>query len=114
MGKYKTMPIAGLSIEQAEGLLLKFFSHNCNTQQEASEIMNKDQICELTGYSMDTLNKMIQRNEIPYYKSKGRKKIFFKRSEIIDWVFSNRIETQEEYLNRKDAEFVNNRERKVS
>ncbi|NDW09408.1 AlpA family transcriptional regulator [Dysgonomonas sp. 520] len=105
------LPIAALTVRQFIDLLKIFFPSD---SKEESEILDKDGFCELTGYSMDALNKMIQHNEVPYYKGQGRKKIYFKRSEILDWVFSGRVETKVEYLNRKDTEFVNHMERRVS
>jgi len=98
------LPLFSLTVGQFRELLSEFQTNNGG---EVSEIMDKEECCRLTGYSVDAINKMISNNEIPYYKPKGRKKIYFRRCEIINWLFSNPIETKEQFLNRKDQELIN-------
>jgi len=43
--------------------------------------------------SKSHIYKLIHRKEIPYFKPCG-KMIFFKRRELMDWVFRNRIEAE--------------------
>lgn len=90
-------PLYSLTIREFVELLLSLPN---NSNPEASEIMNKEECSALTGYSIEAINKMICNKEIPYYKPK--KKVFFRRSEVIEWIFSNRVGTKDEYLKTKD------------
>lgn len=59
------------------------------------EVLNFDDVLELSGYSKSKLYKLTHEKKIPHYKpSKG--KLFFKYEEVRDFLFSNRIATDEE------------------
>ncbi|OAV64138.1 DNA binding domain, excisionase family [Bacteroidales bacterium Barb6] len=73
----------------------------------APPIIGKEECCKLTGYSINTINKFICERRIPAYKRGG--KVLFKRQEIEDWMTSDRRETTDEYLGKKDEEFVQKR-----
>ena len=78
---------------------------------EEQNLLTKDylDIKETSKYirlSESALYKMTSRNEIPFYKP-GGKKIFFKRSELHNWIESGKMESDNElednienYLNR--------------
>lgn len=53
------------------------------------EILTVEDVTEYLKLSKSCLYKMTSRKEIPFY-SPGGKKIYFRKSEIDDWVFSNR------------------------
>ncbi len=59
-----------------------------------SEVMNFEQCQKMTGFSKGLLYRMTSQREIPHYK-KG-KFVFFKRSEVENWLFECKIKTQEE------------------
>lgn len=106
----KDLPLFNLTVGQFEELIAK---HSLsNNSDGVPDILGKEEFCKLTGYSIDALNQMISKKDIPHYKPKNRKRIYFKRSEVIDWMLSNRIESKTEYLNRKDNEFINRKERR--
>jgi len=60
------------------------------------DTFGKEECSKLTGYSVNTINKMICEKTIPYYKP-GHK-VVFKKDEIMKWLLRNRVETVEEYL----------------
>ena len=60
----------------------------------ASEVLNVKQCMEVTGFSRGLLYKMTSQRTIPHYK-KG-KFVLFKRSEIMEWLFDNKVKSKEE------------------
>lgn len=65
-----------------------------NSLSLAKPILNIDEVCEFTGISKSTLYKLTSAREIPHYKK--AKHLVFDREEILNWLKSNRISTQEE------------------
>ncbi len=59
------------------------------------EVLTFDETCHYTGISKSYLYKLTSGRRIPFYKPTGQL-VYFKRSELIDWLLSNRISTQEE------------------
>lgn len=58
-----------------------------STQTDGEEIenpLNMGGVEELTGYSRQTLYGYCQKSSIPHHKKNGR--LFFFKSEIIDWI----------------------------
>lgn len=68
------------------------------------EVLDIDEASILTGLSKQTIYTMCQNRNIPYYKSKGGKKSYFKKSELTDWMLHTKINTassiEAESLNR--------------
>ena len=62
---------------------------------EDPEVMNIDKVAALLNYSKSYLYKLTSGRAIPYYK-KGGKTMHFLRSEIIEWIKTGRIKTNEE------------------
>ena len=44
----------------------------------------------LIGYTKATIYSLIHKKIIPYYKTAGRKKLFFYKSELISWMHSKK------------------------
>lgn len=69
------------------------------------DVINFKEAIELLGISKSTLYKLTHKKEIPYYKPNG-KLIFFKREELMAWVFSTRVssvrEELEDFINSKN------------
>lgn len=63
------------------------------SQKDALNV--KDVVC-LTGLSKGYLYKLCQNNEIPYYKSRGGKYIYFAKSDVIDWMLDSKVESKRE------------------
>jgi predicted DNA-binding transcriptional regulator AlpA len=74
-------------------------------EKRIPEIYGVETLQEITGYSRPTIYAKTSRNEIPHFKRDGR--LYFRHSEIVDWLTENRIETVAEFCRRKDAELVN-------
>jgi excisionase family DNA binding protein len=52
------------------------------------EILNIDELSQLTGFSKSTIYKKTHTGQIPHYKQS--KHLFFDRSEIINWLKANK------------------------
>lgn len=61
-----------------------------------AEILNIEEVAQLTGLSKSTLYKLTSKHEIPYYKPAGRKHLYFRRDEMIAWMLRGRVQTNEE------------------
>lgn len=57
-------------------------------------IFNLKEVSEFTGISKSTLYKLTSAREIPHYKK--AKHLVFDREEILLWLKSNKIDTQQE------------------
>lgn len=51
----------------------------------------------LSGYSVNYLYKLVQANKIKYSRPSG-KKIFFKREDLLDFLTSGEVKTEDNYL----------------
>jgi len=60
----------------------------------AKEVLDINDVAQLTGYSVKYLRTMIASRDIPYYKRGNR--LFFNREEIEDWMLGERIPTRAE------------------
>lgn len=63
-----------------------------------------------TGLSKQTIYNMCTKRVIPHYRSKGGKKIYFKKEELTDWMLGMKISTSDT-LNAESAKrtFLGNR-----
>lgn len=59
------------------------------------EIMTVEQVAKLLGRSKNTIYMMVFQKRIPHYKP-NRKSLYFRKSEIENWAFQQRISTQDE------------------
>ncbi len=59
------------------------------------EVLDIDELALYVGLSKTYIYKLTHSNKIPFYKP-GGKKIYFKRSEVDNWLLSNRVSTDEE------------------
>ncbi|MBS1584504.1 MAG: helix-turn-helix domain-containing protein [Bacteroidetes bacterium] len=64
-------------------------------------ILNLEELAEYTGYATSYLYKMTCTQKIPCFRPNG-KKLFFKKSEIDEWLLRNRSKTHLE----NDAEAI--------
>lgn len=72
--------------------------------ENCSEILTVNDLIQLTGFSKSYLYKLTSLGEIPHYKPKG-KLLFFKRSEVEEWLLQNRIKSNSE-LESEAATFL--------
>jgi predicted DNA-binding transcriptional regulator AlpA len=68
-----------------------FFLQKAETQNQTDDPKSIDEIEKLTGYTKPTLYGYCQKNKIPYHKKNGR--LFFFKSEIIDWIKQGKQKT---------------------
>lgn len=62
----------------------------------AKEALNVEDLALLSGLSKSHIYKLIWAKKIPYYKSEGGKLVFFKKSEVENWLCFHRVATQTE------------------
>jgi|SRR5690554_2341355 len=68
-----------------------------NSQPKADEPLSIDEVTDLIGKSKPTIYGYVSRNEIPHSKSGGR--LYFFKSEIIEWIKQSRVKTIQELEN---------------
>ena len=61
----------------------------------SKNIWNYKDLADYTGYKNQTLRNLVSLGEIPHSKPLGGK-VFFKRTEIEEWLLKNRISSSEE------------------
>jgi excisionase family DNA binding protein len=91
-----------LNDEQIE-LLEKIFK---KAQVQYKNILTIADAAEFMGLSMSYMYKLTHWNKIPYYKPSG-KVIYFKRSDLEEWMLQNRSTTQGEIEAIVDEELKN-------
>lgn len=72
-----------------------------------SEVLTVDALSILTGWSKGNIYKKTSANLLPYYKPNG-KTIYFKKSEIEQFLLSNR-QTPSSEIEDKARRYVNNK-----
>jgi len=101
-------PLAALTIGQFKELIITIVQqqHIIQTKQESfPDKFGKNECSQFTGYSVNTIKKMICDKKIPYYKKNAR--VIFKRDEIETRLLSNRIQTIEEFIEEKENQLSN-------
>lgn len=66
------------------------------------EIFGIATLQEITGYSKATIYLKTHNKTIPYFKRDG--KLFFRHSEILEWIQENRVKTVSEKLHEMDSQ----------
>lgn len=106
-------PLAALTIGQFKELIGSIIQPQpiIQTKQNSfPETFGKKECSQLSGYAVNTINKMICEKTIPFYKKNAR--VIFKRDEIEAWLLSNRVQTVEEFLQQKETNLATRRARK--
>jgi len=80
-----------------------------NFMLSRKNILTVDELEAYTGFSKSYIYKLTMDRMIPYYKREGGKILFFKRSEIDDWILSGPIITKDAYFNQ--ASTIRNQKR---
>ena len=92
-----------MSVEEFQNIIAETVTKCLNSHKEElpfvqftdPEVLNVDQVTVLLNYSKSYLSKLTSSRAIPYYK-KGGKTMHFLRSQIIEWIKTGRIKTNEE------------------
>lgn len=66
-----------------------------NANNGEKKMLTLQEACGYTGLTKSTLYKLTSSKSIPHYKP-GGKMIFFDRSELEDWLRSNRVEVEDQ------------------
>lgn len=66
-----------------------------NANNGEKKMLTLQEACNYTGLTKSTLYKLTSSKSIPHYKP-GGKMIFFDRSELEDWLRSNRVEVEDQ------------------
>ncbi len=84
-------------------ILLKYFREQENSQEE--KYLTIEEVAKLIGYKKTSIYGLVQKNKIPYHK-KG--KLFFLKSEIMEWLKNGKKTTSEDIKRKADAYLLNN------
>ena len=76
----------------------------------ANELMNVQQVAEYLSLSVQTIYGLVHKMEIP--NSKQGKRLYFKRSEIDEWISQSRRKTRVEIEQETSNYLLRNRKRK--
>jgi len=91
------------SQKDLEATLLRALSkmNLSNSLVEESEILTIQEAADLLKLAKQTLYQLCNKRAVPYYKK--NKRLYFKRSELLDWIDEGKQQTQSEL----DAETIN-------
>ena len=79
-------------------------------REEYPEILSTDKAAQFTGFSRTYIYRLVHNQKIPCYKPTG-KRLFFKKSELEEFLLNGRQATSCELSDMAD-EILNNRERR--
>ncbi|WP_055445537.1 helix-turn-helix domain-containing protein [Lacinutrix himadriensis] len=82
---------------------------NAKQQSQTDDPLTIDEIVKLTGYTKPTIYGYCQKNEIPHHKKNGR--LFFFKTEIIDWIKEGKQKTVKELQVSVDT-FLSNKNKR--
>lgn len=103
--KFENLPNAVAELQKGQSEILALLLNKAEPQPEIETPIQLDEVVPITGLSKPTLYGYVQRNEIPYHK-KGNRLYFFK-SEIIDWIKTGKQKTLKELEADADAYLSN-------
>ena len=72
---------------------------------QAEQYLTIEELGKLIGYKKTSIYGLVQKNKIPYHK-KG--KLFFLKSEIMEWLKSGKKDTSEDIKKKADEYLLNN------
>ncbi len=100
-------PIAALSVGDFRELMLSMLPAMPNEplkKESYTETFGKQECSQMTGYTVNTISKMVSARTIPFYKRNA--KVIFVRDEIRAWLLSKRVGTVEEFIAEKENQFI--------
>jgi len=84
-------------------MLLKYVRAEESFQED--QYLTIDELCQLIGYKKTSIYGLVQKNKIPYHK---RGKLFFLKSEIMDWLKNGKKITSKEIKTKADEYLLRN------
>tara|TARA_R110002033_G_C3895715_1_gene239397 strand:+ start:3954 stop:4295 length:342 start_codon:yes stop_codon:yes gene_type:complete len=103
--KFENLPNAVAELQKGQSEILALLLNKAEPKPEIETPIHLDEVVPITGLTKPTLYGYVQRNEIPYHK-KGNRLYFFK-SEIIDWIKTGKQKTLKELEADADAYLSN-------
>jgi predicted DNA-binding transcriptional regulator AlpA len=100
-------PIAALSVGDFRELMLSMLPAmpiEPLKKESYTETFGKQECSQMTGYTVNTISKMVSARTIPFYKRNA--KVIFVRDEIRAWLLSKRVGTVEEFIAEKENQFI--------
>ncbi|AVR46770.1 DNA-binding protein [Christiangramia fulva] len=85
-------------------ILLKQLLEQDVSQED--QYLTIEELGELIGYKKTSIYGLVQKNKIPYHK---RGKLFFLKSEIMEWLKNGKKTTTEDIKRKADEYLLNNR-----
>jgi excisionase family DNA binding protein len=67
------------------------------------EILNTDEVVELTGMAKSYLYKLTSTRQIPHYKPNG-KLLFYNKSDVLNYLTRNRVKSNDEIRGEVEEE----------
>ena len=103
--KFENLPSAVAELQRGQSELKALLLNKAEPQPEIETPIQLDGVVPIVDLTKPTLYGYVQRNEIPYHK-KGNRLYFFK-SEIIDWIKEGKQKTLKELEADADAYLSN-------
>lgn len=69
----------------------------------AKTALNVEDVAAYTGHQTSYIYKLVSERKIPHYKREGGKFVYFKKSDIDEWMLSHRVATVDEISGQASA-----------
>ena len=86
--------------------LASFFTNHQPQQPKTEEFGGIDLAVEVTGYAKPTIYSKVSSGSIPH--SKRGRKLFFNKTELLEWIESGKVKTNEE-IEQDAQDYINNK-----
>lgn len=97
-------------IEECLRRVLNEKAEKTKKQDQLSNIIDINQVAEITGYKKNTIYRLVHERKIPFHKAvHGGRKLIFYRIEIDEWLKGKKPESSEEYCERMEAVLFNSK-----
>ncbi|MBR09479.1 MAG: DNA-binding protein [Rickettsiales bacterium] len=87
-------------LDKIESLLEKLQSDEIAVKNKEEKFLSPQEAADFLGDALATLYGRTSKNEIPFYK-RG-KKLYFKKSELIEWIEAGKCKTIDELIKTVD------------
>ncbi|MEM6736725.1 MAG: helix-turn-helix domain-containing protein [Bacteroidota bacterium] len=92
-------------LDKIESLLEKLQSDKTAIESKEENFLSPQEAADFLGDALPTLYGRTSKNEIPFYK-RG-KKLYFKKSELIEWIEAGKCRTIDDLIKARDGRFDN-------
>ncbi|TYC18037.1 helix-turn-helix domain-containing protein [Bizionia gelidisalsuginis] len=96
----------GLLDQLVEKLTIKIVNESQNQKSDSEELLGMNEASQLIKLTKPTLYGLVHRKKIPFCK-KG-KKLYFYKSELLEWINSGRASTKKDLEERANAYILKN------